>query len=479
MFERASEGNVKRKLLRILGVTLGVVVIVAAGLGGLFIVVTHKFNPVAPEAHYPVAQNALEAQRQDLDYFAKLIAMDRAYSPAARAKANRRLGELARSTAVLDRGHMRVALMEIAALADNGHTGANSKKPSRPKILPIRLSAFSDGIRVMRAKAENSDLLGAEVVAIDGRPIDQVLDALKNIRGGTDAWRKEYAEWSLNSSELLYGLGIAPADDRSIWTFRQPGGETVERVLKGYQPEYDEPAPDLWRWMSPLPIKDDKRKWEAFSPTGWRAPLTLQDPDRIFRFARISGACVALLQMKANEDTNGQSIGAFLKATEADLEASKPCAIIFDNRYNGGGDYTNTAGFGGRLPSLVQPGGKIYMLTGPDTFSAGITTTVFVKQAAAPGQVVILGEPVGDRMAFYAEGGRGCLPNGPFCFHYATGMHDYAHPCTDWDRCYWLNWIYPARTDSLKPAMTIRMSFADYLAGRDPAFDRALAMASR
>lgn len=468
----------KRRVWRILGMVLAVVFVIGAGLGAFAYVFIHKFNPPAPVADYPKPSSALEAQRQDLDYFGRMLPLDRAFTPAARAEAGKRLAELARSGAVLDRGHMRVALMEIAALADNGHTGVNSKKPSRAKILPIRLTAFRDGIHVMRAERANADLLGDRVTAIDGHPVGAVLTALERIRGGTEAWRLSYAQWVLNSSEILYGLGIAPADDRSTWTFRTQDGGTVQRSFAGYQPDYDEPTPDLWRWMSPQPIKGDRR-WSAFEPKGLELPLTLRDPDRVFRLVRIPGTCIALLQMKANQDTDGQSIGDFLKKTEADLGADKPCAIIFDNRFNGGGDYTNTAGFGGRLHTLVKPGGKIYLLTGPDTFSAGITTTVFVKQAAGPGQVVILGEPVGDRMAFYSEGERGCLPNGPFCFRYATGMHDYAHPCTDWDRCFWLNWIYPARTGSLQPAETITMSFEDYLAGRDPVFDRALALAQR
>ena len=186
-----------------------------------------------------------------------------------------------------------------------------------------------------------------------------------------------------------------------------------------------------------------------------------------------------LVQLKSNRDEDGESIENFLNETETDLRADLPCSVILDVRFNGGGDYTNTAGFAGRLHSLVRPGGHIYVLTGPDTFSAGITTVVFVKQAAAQGQVVILGRPVGDRLAFWSEGEQGCLPNAPFCFHYATAIHDYMRPCTDWNKCYWLNWIFPARTDNLDPAEEISMTFADYLAGRDPAFDRALAFAQQ
>lgn len=468
----------RRRLLKIGGIVLAVVVATAGGLGGLAYAFVHKFNPEPPVVRYARPKSALEAQRQDIDYFGKLVAMDRAYSPAARAQATRQLRALADSDTVLDRGQFRVALFRIAALADNGHTSLGSKMPTRAKILPIRLSAFSDGLYVMRVEKTNADLLGTQVTAIDGHPVDEVLARIEQIRGGTKAWRLAYAQWVLNSSELLHGLGIAPADDRSTWSFRTRSGETVQRSFKGYQPRYDEAYPDLWRWMSPVPTNNDKHDWAAFAPAGLNLPVTLAQPDRIFRLVRLPHTCTALLQMKANEDMDGQKIQDFLKSAEADLAANKPCSIIFDNRFNGGGDYTNTAGFGSRLHTLVAPGGKIYLLTSVDTFSAGITTTVFVKQAADPGQVIILGEPVGDRLTFWAEGNRGCLPNAPFCFHYTTGLHDYAHPCTDWDRCFWLNWIYPARTDNLDPRETIAMRFADYLAGRDPVFDRAYALAA-
>lgn len=457
---------------RILGMLAGIVLILFGTLAALHLFATHKFNPDPPEADYPTPQDAREAQHQDVDYFGKLMAMDRAYSPTARAEAERRLKVLADGP-VLDRGHMRVALMKITALADNGHTSLFSKEPTRAVTLPIRLAAFSDGLYVMRVKQENTDLLGAQVIAIDGHPLEDVLTRLEELRGGTKPWRRDYAQWVLDASEVLYGAGIAPAPDRSTWTFRSRTGETVTRTLHGTQPAYDDPAPDLWRWSSPEPIKDDKQHWASFAPPGWKAPPTLQDPDKTFRSARIPGSCAMLVQLKANR---GDGIGAFLRATEAEIEAAKPCAVILDNRFNGGGDYTNTSGFASRLPSLAK---HIVILTGTDTFSAGITTTVFVKQASSPGQTVLLGDEVGDRLAFFSEGGEGCLPHAPFCFHYATGMHDYAHECRDWSKCFWLNWIYPARTDSLEPAETIRTSFADYLAGRDPPFDRAVALTAK
>ena len=38
---------------------------------------------------------------------------------------------------------------------------------------------------------------------------------------------------------------------------------------------------------------------------------------------------------------------------------------------------------------------------------------------------MILGEPVGDRLNFFSEGNRGCLPNYHLCVSYERGKHDY------------------------------------------------------
>jgi hypothetical protein len=91
--------------------------------------------------------------------------------------------------------------------------------------------------------------------------------------------------------------------------------------------------------------------------------------------------------------------------------------------------------------------------------------------------VTIVGEPLGDRLDFYAEGREGCLPHARLCFHYATGRHHYDGPCSDWRTCFWLNWLFPVRVKTLGPDVPVSMTFADYLAGRDAAFDRALTIA--
>jgi hypothetical protein len=430
---------------------------------------------ISSQKDYPHPASALEAQRQDLDYFAKLIALDRAFTPAARAEANRRIASLEKLPAALDHAHFRVALMQIGALADNGHSKVGYDDAASPKELPVRVAIFSDGLYVMRATAENAGLLGGRVVSVDGKPIDAVMARLETLRGGTPQWKKAYASMYLWMQDMLYGLGIAPDMSHSTWTVVAPSGGTVTRTLTAYTAPKEEPYVYIKRWFSSEPLKGMAKEWRAYQPDH-ALPVTLQDYDKTFRRIRLPHSCTALVQFKSNEDENGESISQFITATEADLSANKPCNVILDLRFDDGGNYMNTYGFANQLPGLVAPGGHIYLLTGPSTFSAGITTTAFVKQAGGE-RVTILGEPVGDRMQFFSEGGRGCLPNYALCVSYETGKHDYQNACTNLDVCFWPNYWYAVRVRSLDPDETITQSFENWRAGRDPVFDRALQLA--
>jgi hypothetical protein len=465
-------------VLRVVAWIAATVVVLGGLYFGVGLLASAQFNPDPPQANYSKPRDALEAQRQDLDYFRKLIGLDRAFSPAARAEAERRIVALERGTVALERHRLRAELSRIMALADNGHTSMFAgDNGGRPNLLPIRVFPFADGLYVLRAQAAHADLLGLRVDAIDGHPVEDVLARLAELRGGIPAFRRSYAALFVTSPGMLYGVGIAATPERSRWRFVAADGTAVERDLAAYQPADLEPFAPSGLWLSARRFEHEPEGWRPLVADEARLPLTLRDFNRIFRRVWVDGTCVLLISMKAIQDESGESIDDFLAATEADMRARPPCAVILDQRFNGGGDYTNVWTFSKRLPELIAPTGKIYILTTADTFSAAISMTGFIKEAGGGGGV-ILGEPVGDRMAFWSEGGSGCLPNTKLCAHYSTGKHDYANPCRDWDTCYWVNWFYPIRVTGFGPDETIRMRFADYTAGRDPVFDRAVQLAT-
>ena len=457
-------------------VTAGLLALVLITVVGFFGAMRLHFHVSAPKPDYPPATSALDAQRQDIRYFRRLIALDRSFAPAARAEAIRRIDALEALGTVLDRPHFRVALMQIDALADNGHSRIESESSAPALELPVRVTAFSDGLYVMRAMENNTDLLGGRVTAIDGQSIDAVMSKLEQLRGGTGAWRRLQASQYLTLQDLLFGVDVAPDRQRSNWSVETASGSTITRTLDAIPAPAGEPAVSATRWLSSEPLAGMGGAWRAVEPDR-PLPISLTDFDRAFRNLRLPGTCAQLVQLKSNVDEGGQSIKDFLADTEKRLRQTPACNVIFDLRYDGGGDYLNTYGFARELPRLVPPTGRVILLTGPATFSAGISTVAAVKHAAEE-RAVILCEAVGDRLQFYSEGGQACLPHHPLCVVYQTGKHDYQHPCEDWAVCFWLNHFFELRVKSLDPDEVVPLNFKDWRAGVDPVLDRAMALAT-
>jgi hypothetical protein len=468
--------GMKSMAKRIGVIAIGLILTVVIVAGGFLLGMRHHFHPSAPQPHDPPAASALDAQRQDIRYFRQLMALDRSFAPTDRAEANRKLDALEALGTVLDKPHFRVSLMQVDALADNGHSKVENERSTAPLELPVRVAAFSDGLYIMRATEINADLLGGRVTAIDGQSIDVVMTKLEQLRGGTPQWRRLYASQYLALQDLLYGIDVAPVMQHSNWTVETSVGVSITRRLDAYAPPASEPAVFVKRWLSSEPLAGMAEQWRAIEPDRpW--PISLIDFDKAFRSLPLPGTCTQFVQLKSNADQGGENIKDFLSGTESRLRQVQPCNVILDLRYDDGGDFVNTYGFARALPKLIPPAGQIIMLTGPVTFSAGISTAAFVKHAGQ-GRVVIVGEPVGDRLQFFSEGGWACLPNSQLCVAYETGKHDYQHACTDWDVCFWLNYFFQFRVKSLDPDEVIPLSFKDWRAGVDPVLDRAIALAT-
>ena len=446
------------------GILAAVVVVCGLVLAFLF-----NFRHFAPTAGYPAPKSALESQRQDLDYFAKAMAFDRAFSPATRAAAEARLSALKALPEALPSPKLHVALMQVTALADNGHSRMDPTADQGTLVLPLRVTRFAEGFYVMRVAAPYRDMLGGRVDSIDGQAIDHILPLLETLRGGVEGLRREDAARFVVVQDLLYGLGIATDPKASTWTVTQSDGRVVARRLEAYPLQQGQDLPEGDRWLSPEPVRGMEKNWIAYRPQSGELPETWRDFDDPFRLFPATGSCAQVVRLQSIADTGGQKIAPFLAATETALRANQPCAVILDLRGDGGGNYTKAWHFAHALPGLLAPGGYIFILTDPLTFSAAITTAAFVKDAGGD-RVTIIGEPIGDRLSFYSEGGKACLPNLKVCMYFQTAKHDYGHACNDWHECFWLNWLYPVRVKSLKPDIVLPLKFEDWNAGRDAAY---------
>lgn len=417
-----------------------------------------------------------EVLRSDIAAFRRdFLAADRSYTPAAREEAEVRLGRLEASLETLSRAAFELELARIVALADNAHTTVLGDPFLRHfNRVPIRLVPFGEDFYVVRAVEAHADLLGARLIAIDDTPVATIRSAAHSLLGGTPARRDRWAPYALESPAILHGLGIAGSGGQAVYAFAAADGSRLRRLLAG-APFSDEaqiaPVAGTERRLGPEPMAGESGEWRTLLPPE-DAPWSLRDWGRAFRWREAPDVDAFVIDLRANVDAGGQSIRDFLREAVQALAASGRANLVLDMRFNGGGDLTLTRDVMRELPLLVT--GRTFVLTGPWTFSAGISSTGYVKQAA-PDRVAIVGEEVGDRPRFFAEGDVTELPRSGLLILNATERHDYLTGCRGFDDCHRYVVDRPIAVRSFAPDIPAPWTFAAYREGRDPAMEAVAA----
>ncbi|MBL8547939.1 MAG: hypothetical protein JNL81_15855 [Hyphomonadaceae bacterium] len=426
----------------------------------------------------PAAPVEIEDQRAgqiaDAEYLSRFPEFDRAYSRGARIRAEHMLTSLRAEAGDLSHEQFVLRVAEIAGLADNAHTsiGENAFKKNTPR-LPLRTYQFADGLHVVWASPPLSDLLGARVDAIDGHSIADIHARTRRYAGGTDAHRQRMLGPMLESPALLQVAGLAETRDALTLQGVLANGAPFERRVNAENR-------DRSAWISSsqrqlFPVWEDA-PMQSLVQDGDTLPIYLQHRSQLFSLeAAPEGGLYAGIGHTG--DTDDLPIATFLNRVLTRVRAEHPAYMIIDLRMNGGGDYTTAYSFARELPAAMN-GAPIYLFTSSWTFSAAITTAAALKDAGGD-QVIIVGEPVGDRLDFWAEGGTFILPNAFLQVHYASGRHVYDGPCRDRATCFWLNERYPVRVRTLAPDIAAPLTFAAYRALRDPAMDAVLANEAR
>lgn len=421
----------------------------------------------------PLVGQAPAPLREDLAWFRREVFLrEKSYTPAARAEAERRLAALEADIDKIKPLAFELEIARIVGLADNGHSSASATaRAGRTNRVPIRFATFGDEFRVLRADKSLAELLGAKLTAVDGRPISTVRDAARTLWGGTSAWRDRNVPLFLESPAQMHGLGVAAAESAAEYSFVTLAGKTVTRRLVAEKAEgsaAESPALLVYGRNGPPPAPADPAngRWAVLEPPSM--PWTLAEPATSFRWRAAPEIDGMVIQLRRTADVPGQAIGEFLSSMSEKLRADRPRNLALDMRMNTGGNLDLARDFMKQLPGLVP--GRIFVITGPSTFSAAIASVGYLEQAA-PDRVTIVGEEVGDRLVFFAEGGPMTSPNLGMKISSASRRHDYQNGCATWTDCHPPVVQFPIAVPTLRPDLPAPLTFSDWMAGRDPAME--------
>ena len=155
----------------------------------------------------------------------------------------------------------------------------------------------------------------------------------------------------------------------------------------------------------------------------------------------------------------------------SELRTRPPRRLLFDLRFNTGGDLTKAESLVEAIAAsaLAQERGRLFVLSGASTFSAGITPLAVLRGSSA---ATVVGRHPGDGTEFWAEGGNIVLPHSRLVLHYADGFHDYSGRTSAATTAAYLRLPRPVR--DLEPDVPVRWTWDDYRRGNDVDSEAAL-----
>jgi hypothetical protein len=447
--------------------------------GILWLSFTGTFYPSPPTPHVSGALEVAIKQREDFDYFRNYFDLDRTFTAQSRTRAEQLLAQYRERAGSLSDAQFDLAVAQMVALADNGHSrvqpGPLSRRHNR---LPCRFYHFDDGYRIIRARPACAEVLGAKVLQMDGRPIEDIADGMFQYFGGPRNHYDQFAAvFFLESPELLNAAGLAAAGDRLVLQVLLRNGATRDMTVIAEPPDATAPRVYSDEYLSPKRIENEPADWMPLLSPDADLPLFLRDYSaEPFQAEYWPDEGIYYAQFRSNEDEPGHPIGAFVTRIEHEIASDRPRALVLDLRLDQGGNFTTTASLMKNLTKLASSVEHAYVLTSAWTFSAGIVSVALLKEHNG-GKVTLIGEPPGDRIRLWAEGGSLKLPNSGLVIGFATGLHDYSKSCFGEHGCFWTMYLYPMHVQSLDTDIRLPYNFDDYVSLRDPVLERTRKLA--
>ena len=369
----------------------------------------NKDLPINPDSIYalisPVAEQMIEgrdvpiglsasAWQEDLDTLAAAMRRRIPYAETVLGgdAFARRLDSLKREIPDQTQDQRILSLMRLINLPTpgTGHTQVRtSQRAINWRVLPVWPYRFADGVYIMSAADPN--LIGSEVLAIGGTPIDSVYTALAPYISSDNRWDRERrtAEWALQLrwTNHLRALGIVDQIDDIPLRIRTKKGKVREVHVKTMKPN----SPSYVRFLT-----SDSTRPSVPPDLQWSPATRRQNSDEPnYQYSYRDSTNLLYVQFNTVENASSDWTTADLADSLRHIADTRPLEkVIVDLRTNNGG----SAYLAEPLVELfeshpkIDRWGTLYTLISPITFSAA---GMFAMELERRTKTLFVGEPSG------------------------------------------------------------------------------------
>jgi hypothetical protein len=359
------------------------------------------------------------------------------------------------------------AIRKVVAAIEDGHTqlletGIFNLLDLR---FPFRVDEFTDGVYVTIIGKEHEMFLGSRVVAINNRPIENVLATLmKVVSCDNEFGRKYIALNGISFARILYGLNIIADTDYIELTVITNTGESSNLMLHSIPDD----TPVEWGWNNQPGV--GPTKGEYVSPADMLAkatPLHLKNQGQEFKYywfeqlpkeKAIYFQFNQIMDQPNRDETFAQfstRMWDYIDQNEENIDK-----LIIDLRYNNGGNGIKILPLLNRIikRDFINKEGCLFVISGKKTFSAA---SILMYELAVHTNAIFVGEPDGCGSDLFSNSRlAGNLPHSGFPLWIATLQFTSRWPVNN--------------TDYFMPRFPTPFSSHDYFTGLDPAMDLIL-----
>ncbi len=401
-----------------------------------------------------------EGWRADVAYFAREVKR-RAYAPFASVSESdfdAAVARLSSDVPGLSDFQIVAELLRLLRPLDDGHAFAIPDQ-SKPGLgLPVKFFMFPEGLFITAATDAYRETLGAQVLSIDGRPVDEVLAAVEPLLSrDNDQQVKWIGPEVLRWTPLLHAVGLIAEPDQVTLGLRfgdRPTGTVLVKAVEVGPHDYPMVAPP------PRPTRPRPEGWISLPDTvDAPMPLYLRNCDLPYWFEYLPDSAAVYFQFNGVADQPRESLAAFSERLFTFIDSNDVTKLIIDVRWNGGGNTYLVQPLLHRLigcRKINQPG-CLYVIIGRGTFSAAQNTATAIERET---NAIFVGEPSGSRPNFIGE-------TIPFLLPYSKTLVNVAD-------LYWeTSWPMDHRP-WIAPELYAPPTFESYQQNQDPALDAIL-----
>ncbi len=401
------------------------------------------------------AQTSVTAElwQKDLRFLQKIVhgQFPFLFKKVTAAEFDKEIEEFYKVIPSLQEHEIVVGFSRIIALFKYGHTRMGyGSSPVPFHHIPIDFYEFKDGLYIKSAHKEHKRIVGAKIVALQGVPIDKVLQLVApTVPIENSQFFKAYGLNNLTFPEVLHAQGVT---DSLLEAF------TLTLEKEGEQFEYS---------LASTTDADAQMKYgELVKGTDWVderdtivTPYYLKNLEKTYYYEYLPEEKTVYVRHSRIRNDASENVADFYTRVLDFIDNNDVEKLVLDVRLNGGGNnFLNKPIIQGIIKNeKINIRGKFFVITGRRTFSAAQS---LINELDNYTNVLFVGEPSSENINFYGDNKRVILPS--------SGLPVYLSFAWWQDKPQWEN------ADFIAPHYPVEMTYSNYIQNQDVVLQRVL-----